>query len=259
MLPPAEPFLRFAEQLADRARETTLHYFRQPLTIDSKADASPVTIADRQTEATLREMISARYPDHAILGEEHGISGDSDWQWILDPIDGTKSFISGFPIYCTLIALLYQGRPILCLIDMPVLKERFIATAEGDSQLNGQPIHTRQTSELTHAICYSTDPIMFSHTQQNRLEPLRQQLAMQRFTGDGYLYGMLAAGWIDLVIEADMKPYDFLPLVLVVERAGGVITDWEGQPLTLASDGNILAAATPALHQAALRQLQISL
>lgn len=252
MVPPTEIFLRFAEQLADAARAITGKYFRRELVVTRKADASPVTVADRETERCLRRLIEEHYPDHAIVGEEEGSSGTSSWRWIIDPIDGTKSFLSGFPVYCTLIALFHDQRPFLSLLDMPVLDERFTATHDRFSQMNGTILHTRQTSSLNQALCYSTDPEMFTAVQQQRLAPLRDSLCMQRYGGDGYLYAMLAAGWIDLVVEADMKPYDYLPLILIVEQAGGVISDWAGKPLTSQSTGEILAAATPALHQAAL-------
>lgn len=252
MVPPTEVFLRFAEQLADNARTITGKYFRRELVVTRKADASPVTVADRETERCLRRLIHEHYPNHAIVGEEEGSSGTSSWQWIIDPIDGTKSFLSGFPVYCTLIALFHDQQPFLSLLDMPILDERFTATCDRSSEMNGTILRTRRTSRLEQALCYSTDPEMFTEIQKQRLAPLRDSLSLQRYGGDGYLYAMLAAGWIDLVVEADMKPYDYLPLILIVEQAGGVISDWEGRPLTWQSTGEILAAANPALHQAAL-------
>lgn len=256
MLPPSIEFLRFANQLADHARTITLRYFRQPIEVIAKNDASPVTIADRECEAALRQSIHETYPEHAIIGEEHGISGNSDYQWILDPIDGTKSFISGFPIYCTLIALLYRGKPIVSIIDMPALNERFTAAYDQNTTLNGIPIHTNTQTALCEATCYTTSPDMFTAEQSLKVNQLRNHIRLQRFTGDGYCYAMLAAGWIELVVEADMKVYDFLPLILIIEKAGGIITDWQGNPLTLNSHGDILAAASEALHRAALEKLK---
>lgn len=252
MVPPTGAFLRFAGQLADAARPITGKYFRRKLVVAHKADASPVTVADRETERCLRHLIHERYPDHAIIGEEEGSSGQSSWQWIIDPIDGTKSFLSGFPVYCTLVALFHDERPIVSLLDMPRLDERFTAAHDRPSRMNGATLRTRRTREPDEALCYSTDPTMFTKVQKKRLAPLCARLALHRYGGDGYLYAMLAAGWIDLVVEAAMKPYDYLPLILIVERAGGVISDWEGEPLTLKSSGEILAAATPELHEAAL-------
>lgn len=248
-------YLQFAETLADRAREITLAHFRQPLDIVAKQDASPVTIADQNCEAELRRLIAERFPEHAIIGEEHGASGSSRYQWILDPIDGTRSFISGFPVYCTLIALLIDGRCAVSLIDMPALGERFTAADGIPTAMNGKPIRTAPAA-LADAICYSTDPTMFNAAQERRRARLQSQIRQQRWTGDGYIYAMLAAGWIHLAVEADMKPYDYLPLIRIVENAGGMITDWQGRPLTLESNGEILAAASPELHAEALAVLQ---
>lgn len=245
----------FAHQLCDQAAAITQRYFRQPLTIISKSDTSPVTIADRESEQHIREQIHQRFPDHAIIGEEYGASGASPWQWIIDPIDGTRSFISGFPTYATLLALLHHGAPVLSIINMPALGERFIATRDSNIRLNDTPIHCAQTSILANAKLQSTDPGMFSAQQWQQRQQLARHVALDRFNGDGYLYAMLAAGWIDIVCEADLKPYDYLPLMLIVEQAGGVISDWQGKSLTMQSNGEVLAAATPALHRAALAAL----
>lgn len=255
MLPPPEELLTFAAQLADRAREITLHYFRQPLNIVDKNDASPVTIADQETESALRTMIAARFPEHGIIGEEYGAqSGASPYRWIIDPIDGTRSFISGFPIYCTLIALLHHDKPLLSIIDMPRLDERFSA-ADNGSYLNGTKIAVSTCRDISQALCYSTDPTMFNPQQYQKHQALAQAVRQQRYTGDGYAYAMLAAGWIDLVVEAGMKIHDFLPLIPIIEQAGGIISDWQGQPLTNRSNGEILAAATPQLHRQAMALL----
>lgn len=252
-------YLSFAHFLADEARKITTAYFRQPLDIISKEDTSPVTVADRETEAKLRELIMAHYPDHTIIGEEWGTNARaSSWQWIIDPIDGTKSFISGFPVYCTLIALMYKNITVVSVIDMPQLNERFSAQLHGDAHFNGKKIVCKKNTDITKAICYSTDPSMFTAIQMQRIQQLQQRIGLQRYSGDGYLYAMLAAGWIDLVVEADMKPYDYLPLVRIVEQAGGVITDWAGHPLTMQSNGEILAAANLELHQQALKLLSAS-
>ncbi|UJF25177.1 histidinol-phosphatase [Suttonella sp. R2A3] len=250
--------LPFANQLCDQAATITRSYFRASIDVINKSDDSPVTIADRETEALLREHINERFPDHAIIGEEYGISGQSAWQWVIDPIDGTRSFISGFPTYATLLALLHDGAPVLSIIDMPILGERFIATREQPTTLNGAVIRCQQTHELAKAKLQSTDPDMFTSVQWQKRQQLAKQVALNRFNGDGYLYAMLAAGWIDLVCEADLKPYDFLPLMLIVEQAGGVISDWQGKPLTLNSSGEVLASATGELHSAALTHLNNS-
>lgn len=253
-------FLDFAHQLANVAREITLNYFRQPLTVEGKGDGSPVTIADKQAEAALRERIEKRYPDHGIIGEEHADkSGNSRYEWILDPIDGTRSFISGYPLYGTLICLLEDGNPIVSIIDMPAQDERFYATADTGTRYrkhqHEQGITSSAGETLTDALLFSTDYGMFKPQENQQADPLRQAVSMVRYNGDCYLYAMLAAGWIDVVLEADLKVYDFLPLKLVVEQAGGVITDWQGKPLTKNSNGQVLATGNNALHQQALALL----
>ena len=252
-----QELMKFAFNLADIAKEITTRYFRlSDLKIENKADLSPVSIADKSCEQALREKIKEKYPTHEIIGEEFGNSGKSDYQWIIDPIDGTKSFISGFPIWATLIALFYKNEPLLSIIDMPMLGERFSALKGEKTKLNNQEIKTNLKTNLKQAICYSTTPAMFEAEAKLKFENLQKELYMQRFTGDAYSYALLSAGFIDLVVEADMKPYDYLPLVLIVENAGGVITDWQGNKLSLNSKGEILAAANSVLHAEALKILR---
>lgn len=255
MLPPSEEYLAFASTLCDKARTITGKYFRQLIDVKDKNDNTPVTVADQETEMILRKMITSAYPEHAIIGEEYGNSGKSALQWVIDPIDGTRSFISGFPIYCTLIALLYQDEVLLSIIDMPQLNERFTAAHDKNTNLNGKPIHTSKQTNLKKATVFSTDPGMFTPEQFAQRQALTRLCKLERWSGDGYLYAMLAAGWIDLVIEADLKPYDFLPLQRIVEQAGGVISDWQGKPLTRHSNGEVLACANRILQEQALAQL----
>ncbi len=250
-------YLAFAHQLADSAREITLSYFRQPLRVNNKRDGSPVTIADKATESALRLQISERFPEHAILGEEFDDKcTDSPYEWILDPIDGTRNFMTGYPLYGTLICLLKHGSPIVSLIDVPAMNERFFATADAPTRYRkGQQTNTLATSEcsaLADANLFSTDYGMFTAAENRLAHALRQAVNMVRYNGDCYLYALLASGWIDIVLEADLKPYDFLPLKLIVEQAGGVITDWQGNALSKNSCGQLLATANSALHQRAL-------
>lgn len=245
--------LAFAAELADMARATTLRYFRQPLSVEHKTDASPVTIADRTTEQRLRALIRDRFPEHGLYGEEYGQDQDnsSRYRWIIDPIDGTKSFISGMPTFGTLLALLDGNRPLIGVIDMPALGERWCGASDQPSTFNERPCHCRDCPELAAATLFATSPDMFMATDSERFTRLSQRVRLRRFGGDCYAYGLLAAGFIDLVVEADLKPYDYMALVPVIEGAGGVITDWQGKSLGLDSDGRVLAAATQALHEQA--------
>ncbi|MGY0399990.1 MAG: histidinol-phosphatase [Ostreibacterium sp.] len=256
-----EVFLSFAHELADKAREITLHYFRQNISIERKSDSSPVTIADKQAESLLRKNISRRFPNHGIIGEEFSAKATQcDYEWIVDPIDGTKNFISGYPLYGTLICLLEKGIPVVSIIDIPALDERFFATADTPTAYcHGGITHeliTTPKQQLSDAILFSTDYTMFSNIEHQQVKPLREAVNMVRYNGDCYLYAMLSAGWIDVVLEADLKIYDFLPLILIVEQSGGIITDWKGNQLTKNSSGQVLACSNDSLHQAALTLIQ---
>jgi inositol-phosphate phosphatase/L-galactose 1-phosphate phosphatase/histidinol-phosphatase len=245
----------FAEALADAAGPLARRFFRQPLAVESKADLSPVTEADRGIERLMRDMIGARYPGHAILGEEFGAEGRVDGPlWVLDPIDGTKSFITGMPTFGTLIAYLEGGRPLLGVVDMPALGERWVGMA-GGTRWDGVACRTSLCAKLSEARLYATSPDIFAGDDAEVFERVSRRAGMRRFGGDCYAYGLLAGGQVDAVLEAGLQPYDFASLVPVIEGAGGVITDWAGQPLGLGSDGRVAAAATSALHSEILAAL----
>ncbi len=243
----------FAESLATAARPVSRRWFRHKLHVDTKADESPVTIADREVEAALRALIAARFPDHGILGEELGCSHvDAEYVWSLDPIDGTRSFISGHPLWGTLIALLHRGAPVLGVIDMPMLDERWVGIAGEHTRLNGVACSSSQRQRLDAATLYSTSPDLFHDAERVAFETLSRAVQMRRFGGDCYSYALLAAGHVDLVLESDLQPYDYLALAPVIEGAGGRITDWSGRALGMGSDGRVLAAGNAALHRQAL-------
>jgi len=255
MTVPAD-FVALAHALADAARPISARYFRTTVAIDDKDDASPVTIADREAEAAMRAILSREVPQHGVYGEEHGVErADAEHVWVLDPIDGTRAFITGLPIWGTLIALLHKGVPVLGVIDQPILQERWLGVAGQPSTLNGQPIHVRACPTLDRAYMYSTAPIMFSGDVSRKHEALSHAVKLFRWGGDCYAYGLLASGHVDLVVENTLKLYDFAALVPVIQGAGGLVTDWQGRPLDMHSDGSIIAAGDPAVHQAAARIL----
>lgn len=238
-----------AERLADAARPITLRYFRTGVEYDVKADASPVTVADREAEAAMRSIIGDAFPEHGILGEEHGAERlAARFVWVLDPIDGTKSFVTGKPLFGTLIALLRDGRPIVGCIDMPALDERWLGIEGRPTTFNGTPVCVRSCGSLDRAWLYATSPQMFRGTEVSAFERLRGGCYAAVWGADLYAYGLLASGRVDLVCEASLQPYDYCAVVPVIQGAGGVITDWQGQPLGLASDGRVLAAGDAALH-----------
>jgi len=250
-------FVDLAQSLADRAREIIARYFRNVFEIEQKADQSPVTIADRETESAMRAMIAETFPDHGVLGEEHGIErADARYLWVLDPIDGTKRFTTGHAQFGTLIALLDQGQPILGVIDMPQLDERWLGAAGRPTthcdRRGDRTVETRACSDLGVASLYTTAPQMFEGADLDAFERLRTAVRTGLYGGECYAYGLLASGFNDLVIEADMDPYDYLSHVAVVQGAGGVISDWQGRPLGLESDGRVLAAGDADLHRAAI-------
>lgn len=246
-------FAAFAASLASEVRALSRRWFRHPLQVDTKADESPVTIADREVEAALRRRIAARFPAHGILGEELGRSHvDAEYVWSLDPIDGTRSFITGQPLWGTLIALLHRGTPVLGVIDMPVLDERWIGIAGKPTRLNGAICRTSERRRLADASLYSTSPDLFRDMDSAAFERLSRAVHMRRFGGDCYSYALLSSGHLDLVLETGLQPYDYLALTPVIEGAGGTITDWSGRPLDMRSDGRVLAAANTALHAQAL-------
>lgn len=254
--PQLAAYRAFAQALADRVRPLSRKWFRHPLAVDTKADASPVTQADREVETALRAAIAEQYPEHGILGEEFGVSHmEAELVWSLDPIDGTRAFISGNPLWGTLLALLHRGRPVLGLIDIPALDERWIGAAGQPASLNGHACRVSGCTELGEAILYATSPDIFAGAELAAFDALAQAARMRRYGGDCYSYGLLASGHVDLVVESGLQPYDYLALMPVIEGAGGVITDWSGQPLGLQSQGRVIAAATPQLHRQAMRLL----
>ena len=239
--------------VADAARPIPMRYFRQFLEVEDKADSSPVTIADRETELAMRKVLAEHCPDHGVFGEEHGQSGlDGEFVWVLDPIDGTKSFITGMPLFCSLVALLQDGQPVIGVIDVPAVGERYCGVKGRGSRFGAQALTTSSCQRLDEAAVYVAGHVPERTDHARRLEGLHGRGWIQRYGYDAYVYALLAAGHLDVMVETDLQPYDFLALVPVIEEAGGVITDWDGRPLGLESGGDVLAAATPELHKEVL-------
>ncbi len=241
-----QELLSFANNLADEAGKIVQQYFRSKFEVIKKDDDSPVTIADRSIEKRLREIIEEQRPDDGILGEEFGVKDSkSGLIWVIDPIDGTKSFVIGRPTFGTLIALCENDEPVLGIIDQAILNERWVGVKGQKTTFNGQPIKTRPCQTLDEARICSTTPAMF-----NKTGPAYEALGKGNeiaWGGDCYMYGLIASGFMDIAIEADLSPYDFAALVPVIEGAGGHISDWEGNSITLKSDGRIIALGDPAM------------
>jgi len=248
-------FLATAHALANKAGAVILPHFRTAFTIDHKGGDffDPVTVADRVAETAIRDALVSAYPNHGIIGEEFGSTrSDADYCWVVDPIDGTRSFICGLPSWTTLIALLEDGAPILGLIDAPRLDERYIGDGK-HAWLNGEPIRTSACRKLGEARLSTTDPFLFVGGEAAGFERLRRAARVARYGLDAFGYARLAAGAIDLVAESGLKPHDWHALVPVIQGAGGVVGNWSGGGDL--SAGQILAAATPDLFEEAVAAL----
>lgn len=241
--------ISLAHRLADAARAAILPHYRSGLASERKEDASPVTLADRAAEEAMRRILKAECPRDAIHGEEFGAeTGSSGRTWVLDPIDGTASFLIGRPIFGTLIALVVDGWPVLGVIDQPVLDERWIGVTGQPTLLNGQPVRTRPCRELSDATLATTGPHYFNDHDGEHFMGLAAKTDHRRMVmgGDCYNYALLASGHLDIVCEANLKLHDYAALVPVVEGAGGTMCDWNGEPLHAASSGHVLALGDPA-------------
>ena len=253
-MPNTQNFVNFAKELAHEAAKEIMPWFMNAaLVVDSKSDQSPVTIADRNAESRMREMIAQQYPNHGVIGEEFGEQRkDAEYVWVLDPIDGTKSFAAGCPLFGTLIALLYRGEPVLGVIHLPALRQLCIGDGKS-TYLNDKPVQVRQQNELSRAVLLTTDLENIERYQNGeRFRKLMQQTYFTRTWGDCYGYVLVAGGWADIMTDPIMNRWDLLALIPIIRGAGGVITDWQGNdPVT----GEIIIAANPVLHPQVLKIL----
>jgi myo-inositol-1(or 4)-monophosphatase len=253
-------FTAFIGRLATASGETILPFFRTSLSIDNKSTShefDPVTEADRAAEAVMRRMIKANFPQHGVVGEEFGSEReDAEYVWVLDPIDGTKSFIGGFPIWGTLIALLHQGTPVFGMMHQPFIGERFSGDS-GSAHYQGpsgeRRLAVRRCGSLNEATSYTTSPQLMNQADRAAFGRVEEAVRLTRFGGDCYSYCMLAAGHLDLVVETELKPYDIAALIPIITGAGGIVTTWEGKPAQ--SGGRIIAAGDPRVHEGALQLL----
>ncbi len=257
-----DALLALAHTLADAAGDAIRPHFRAPIGVDNKAGAGgfdPVTAADRGGEAAIIRLLATCAPTHRLLGEEYGTAGGNGRHtWVVDPIDGTRAFILGLPTWGTLIGLLADDTPVLGLMDQPYTRERFWSTADGavwrDASGVCRPLATRPCPDLAAAHLATTHPDLFAAgPERDVFERLKSRARMSRYGTDCYAYAMLAAGFIDVVVEAGLKPHDIVALIPIIERAGGRITTWDGRPAT--GGGRILACGDPALHEALLADL----
>jgi histidinol phosphatase-like enzyme (inositol monophosphatase family) len=253
---PAE-LLKAAIDFSAAATGIPMRYFRSGVAVEDKADESPVTIADRETETAIRAEIEKRFPDHGIFGEEFGKShADAEFTWIVDPIDGTRSFICGVPLFGMLIGALQDGVPVAGVIHMPALGETFGGCRGAGATMNGAPIQCRKVASMDQARIFINEANRIFDKAPEKLAKLMTIGHTRRAFNDCYAFALLAMGQIDVVVDFDLQPYDYLPVVPVVEAAGGIITDWEGKKLGLDSQGTVAAAATTELHKALMTLLR---
>ena len=258
----AVDFAAFIDQLATVSGETILPFFRTALTVDNKrADAfDPVTAADRAAENAMRGLIRKTFPNHGVIGEEYGAErSDAEYIWVLDPIDGTKSFINGMPTWGTLIGLMRFGEPVFGMMHQPFIRERF--SGDGGAALYRGPagkrdLRVRECAKLSDALLQTTSPRLMSSSDRAAFARVEDAVRLSRYGGDCYAYCMLAAGQIDLVIETGLNPHDIVALIPIVNGAGGIVTTWDNGPAQ--SGGRIIAAGDKRVHEAALEILNAS-
>jgi len=257
----AVDFAAFVDELATVAGEAIRPFFRTTLGVENKGRSGvfdPVTAADRAAEQAMRTLIRKTFPRHGIVGEEFDDEGsDAAYVWVLDPIDGTKSFISGMPAWGTLIGLLKDGLPVYGMMNQPFIGERFTgdgASARYRGPVGERRLNVRACTGLSGATLFTTSPLLMSDEERGSFEKVQARARLSRYGGDCYAYCMIAAGFVDLVIETDLKPHDIVALIPIIEGAGGIITNWAGK--AAASGGRIVAAGDKRVHAEALKLLQ---
>jgi myo-inositol-1(or 4)-monophosphatase len=253
-------FVAFVNELATVSGETILPFFRTALSVTDKGRGNfdPVTAADHAAETVMRALIHRTFPGHGIIGEEFGAErADAEYVWVLDPIDGTKSFIAGMPAWGTLIALLRHGEPVFGMMSQPFTRERFSGDGEAAhyrGPAGERALRVRRCADLRDALLFTTSPLLMNGDDRKAFGRVEDAVKLSRYGGDCYAYCMLAAGHIDLVVETELKPYDVLPLMPIIAGAGGTITSWEGGPPH--AGGRIVAAGDARLHAAAMEMLK---
>lgn len=259
-------FAAFVEKLADVAADTILPFFRSALHADDKNPGGmfdPVTEADRAAETAMRHLIRSTFPHHGIIGEEFGpVQSEAEYVWVLDPIDGTKSFIAGLPVWGSLIGLLHNGRPAYGMMVQPFTLERF--TGDGrkavwrgpgcDRGMTQRKLSTRGCEGLEWATLMTTSPLLFSAGKLEAFRRVEEKARLSRYGADCYAFAMLAAGHVNCVIESGLKAYDIVPLVPIIEGAGGIVTCWDGS--NPAKGGDVVASSDARTHDEVLRLLQ---
>ncbi len=252
-------FIDAAYRMADASGELIRADGQKSFHVEKKGDGSPVTSVDQATEDRIREIITAAYPNHGIIGEEHDdVAPDSEFVWVLDPIDGTLPFLAGIPVFGTLIALLHNNTPVLGVIDMPMTGDRWIGCAGMPTVRNGDPVRTRACASLSDAMMSTSNPDFYDATNVSALEQMQERVNWTVYGGSCMAYAQLASGRIDVGMDVQFDVYDYMALVPVIQGAGGVITDWKGNALDLQSGDRFVAAGDQRVHEQALEILSVT-
>ncbi len=242
-------FVKFANFLADLASEKSMEYFRHKLNVENKGDLSPVTIADKETEKIIRDEIRKLYPSHGILGEEYENENiDSEFIWVIDPIDGTRSYIAGHKDFGNLISLLHNNIPVIGIINCPAHNERWVGVKNRKTICNNKEVSSSNINKVENAYAFSSGIYFEEPILKRGWKILKDKARYYRLGGDCYMYGMLASGFVDIVVEDTLKAHDYMALINVIEGSGGKISDKFGNPISLNSDGSLIASCSEALH-----------
>ncbi len=248
-----DKYLKFANNFADESRKILKKKFEENFSIEIKNDGSMVTEVDKEIESLFLKKLEKEFPDHGVVGEEYGKKNlDSNFLWVIDPLDGTHSFISGKPLFGTLLCLIIDNTPSLGIIDIPILEERWSGLKRhGVEKNNKNCLINSDDKNLNECILSSTSLLMFDQKHSDVIKKIYENVKFPVFGTDCYAYGLLISNKIDMIIEANLKPWDFLAQTALIEEAGGIITDWSGNPLSIHSDGKVIAAKSQkAYHQA---------
>lgn len=254
----AADFVNDAIRFADISRAIVREELYRPRKVTVKSDATPVTPIDQRVERALRAAIGETFPDHGIIGEEYDtVDSSSDYVWVIDPIDGTMAFIAGLPTFGTLIALTWRGSPVLGVMDSPFTEERWIGVDEVGTTLNGKSIFSRPCASLDQAFAHTSSPLYFEPSESDQAAYDRIKVAVEFliFGGGCHAYGRIAHGYIDVGFETDHNIHDYMALVPIITNAGGAISDWQGNPLTLTSGSRFIASGDDRVHVQALEIL----
>ena len=250
-------YIKLANECADVSGKIIKKYFRKNIKIRFKTDNTPVTTADKEAEEKIRDLILKKAPECGYYGEELGkFNLNNEYVWVVDPIDGTKSFMGGSPLFGTLMGLMKNNTPYLGVLNQPILKERWIGIANKETKYNNMKVRTKKAKKLKGLKMYATSPMMFAGKSQKVYRSVRSKIGETHFGTNCYAHGLLASGFIDVVLEANLKPYDYIASVAIISGAGGRFTDWKGNNLNLKSDGKILASGDPTIHKKLLKVIQ---